>query len=368
MRHKIKTVMIAGMLLASLASTQSRAGDVLLLATKPNLLHVVDVDSRRVVRTIPISEEGPLDVLVTPRDGKIGYVLTNHVSNIVGIDLKTGKVVFQADMSDGDIRVRGLPGFPSMTVSPDGRYVFVYQMPTRLLPSEYEVLPTRIAVYRTDAGLNAKPVRLIPAPRRIKSLLVSPDSKRLYALGIDISVFDVESGKELETIPVYSRARQGYGPKYMSVICFHDFSDVCLSGYEASRKDQKDSDEKPYNGLIRLDVTTGQIHDQEKIVEAEQSALNPVRRNEAYGFGEYPAPHRLGLFRTNLETGKILAAVELPHPYNVISVSSDGREIYLAGSLNDIAIYDSETLERLAIVALPGGGNQVNFSIGMSAH
>jgi hypothetical protein len=38
-----------------------------------------------------------------------------------------------------------------------------------------------------------------------------------------------------------------------------------------------------------------------------------------------------------------------------VNFSSDGSKVYLAGTYNDIAIYDAETLEKLGNIQLPGG-------------
>jgi hypothetical protein len=50
-----------------------------------------------------------------------------------------------------------------------------------------------------------------------------------------------------------------------------------------------------------------------------------------------------------------VASVDLEHSYYCINFSTDGRELYLAGTFNDIAIYDAETLEKLGNIQLPGG-------------
>ena len=55
----------------------------------------------------------------------------------------------------------------------------------------------------------------------------------------------------------------------------------------------------------------------------------------------YPAPPR--------------SLVDLDHSYYCVNFATDGSEVYLAGTYNDIAIYDPDTMEKLGNIELPGG-------------
>ncbi len=52
---------------------------------------------------------------------------------------------------------------------------------------------------------------------------------------------------------------------------------------------------------------------------------------------------------------KELKSVDLDHSYYCINFSTDGSEVYLAGTFNDIAVYDADTLEKLGNIQLEGG-------------
>ena len=52
---------------------------------------------------------------------------------------------------------------------------------------------------------------------------------------------------------------------------------------------------------------------------------------------------------------KELMSVDLDHSYYCLNFSTDGSKVYLAGTFNDIAIHDADTLQKLGNIELPGG-------------
>jgi len=81
------------------------------------------------------------------------------------------------------------------------------------------------------------------------------------------------------------------------------------------------------------------------------SVVNPVRRNEAYSV--YST-----LSKNDIVADKLIKRITLPHTYYTANVSSDGREVYLGGTMDDIAVYDSATLKRIGEIKMPGGADQ----------
>ncbi|MEP4062676.1 MAG: quinohemoprotein amine dehydrogenase subunit beta, partial [Nitratireductor sp.] len=63
------------------------------------------------------------------------------------------------------------------------------------------------------------------------------------------------------------------------------------------------------------------------------------------------------LSKHDLETKELIKRVDLPHTYYCINISSDGKELYVGGTNDDIGIYDAETLERTGEILLPSGGD-----------
>ncbi|HZA65366.1 MAG TPA: hypothetical protein VE592_00365, partial [Geminicoccaceae bacterium] len=139
------------------------AKDYLLTAAKPDKLVMVDPAARKVEKTCDIPDPGTGVLTIVPSpDAGTAYMILNHWESVSGIDLDTCEQVFRADFSSGDERVKATFG---MDISPDGSELFVFQSPVRLLPGEYQVQPTRIAVYDTAGGIGAEPIRTFEAPR-----------------------------------------------------------------------------------------------------------------------------------------------------------------------------------------------------------
>ncbi|MCZ7600645.1 MAG: hypothetical protein M5U09_26970 [Gammaproteobacteria bacterium] len=61
------------------------------------------------------------------------------------------------------------------------------------------------------------------------------------------------------------------------------------------------------------------------------------------------------LSKIDLDKDELVKRIDLPHTYYAVNVSSDGSELYAGGTMNDIAIYDTETLEPIGSIGLPGG-------------
>ena len=137
------------------AAPRAAAGDLIVTGAKPDRLFVIDAATRtvRAEHRIP-GANGQVSIILISPDQRIAYVLVDRMERVVGIDLASGREVFRADLSTPEERIKD---FMSMALTPDGRELIVYELPTKLLPSEYVVEEPRFAVYRTNAGLAAKP-------------------------------------------------------------------------------------------------------------------------------------------------------------------------------------------------------------------
>ena len=140
--------MLGGVLLHG-SLTVSTAKEYILTATLPNTLILIDAAAREVVKTLPIPGRGPPISIVSSPDAKSAYVLTNGMGSISGIDLDSGVEVFRTDFSTAEKRIKQIF---AMEISPDGSELFSMQLLASLGLNEYQVLPPRIAVYRTRLG------------------------------------------------------------------------------------------------------------------------------------------------------------------------------------------------------------------------
>lgn len=343
---------LAAILAAALPGAHADAKEYILTSTKPNTLVLADPAARKVVKTYTIAGGGsPVGIVPSP-DGKVAYVVTNHLDSLVGIDLDSGKEVFRTTFSDGDIRVRNMYGFE---ISPDGKELFVMQSPMRREAGEFKVLDTRIAVYRADGGLDAKPVRLLPVSRRTSSLFMAPDGSKLYAMGWDLQALDPKDGKVLAVNKVLNWERPNLTPPDLfGVWSQYEQAKVFINPYTTVRTDMDPKDPAAVkSGMLTLDLVTGAF----RVAEFEDasaimfsSVVNPVKRNES--FSVYNT-----LTKTDIAADKLVKRIELPHTYYSINISKDGKEVYVAGTMDDIGIYSTETLKRIGEIKIPGGGD-----------
>lgn len=347
--------MIARIVLALLlVAAPAAAADWILAAAKPDKLIVIDAGARKVVNEITIPKAAPgLGTIVPSPDGKVAYAQIAGYSAVSGVDLESGKEVFRADFGEPGVRVHSIF---AMDVTPDGKELFVYQTPVKLLRDRYEVLDTRIAVYRTADGVGAKPVRFLPAPRRIAILGFSPDGTKLYALSWDLHVLDPKTGEVLETHGVRHWKKPDFGePDVLAAWPLWEQTDVFATPYFVGRTDLEPTDPGAFRtGLLTVDLASGKFamdEFEDTSVVIFSSVVNPVRPEEVYM--AYTT-----LTKLDREKDEIVKRIELDHTYYAINVSSDGKEIYLGGTMDDVAVYSTETLERLATIKIPGGVDQ----------
>jgi quinohemoprotein amine dehydrogenase beta subunit len=327
------------------------ATEYLLTSTKPNLLHLVDVKARSVSKTfeIPGAAPGALSIAIDETNA-IAYVLANRWGSVIGMDLNTGEQVFRADLSQDGRRVRAIQG---LEVSPDGKQVYVNCLPVKMGLGEYEVEDTYIAVYNTADGIDARPVRKIPVPRRVVILASSTDGSELYALGHELHVFDPKTGEHLRDHKIRNRdAKDRTPPDILDFWNQWEQAGIFSTPFFTVDTSKAEDDPSAYrNGILTMDLDSKEFNMEEYEnfeVIIFSTVVNPVRRNEVYGVYTQ-------LSKIDIEKDELIARKDMDHTYYAVNVSSDGTELYAGGTLNDIAIYDTETLDKIGSIEIPGG-------------
>lgn len=326
-------------------------GDFMVVANRPNNLHLIDLAAREIVRSCELPGDfGPGTVAMSP-DREIAYVLTNRFENVYGVDLNNCDIRFSAKQSRGDERVKS---FGSITVSPDGKALYTHQNPTRLLVDRYEVQATRIAVYDTAGGLDAAPVRTFPAPRQV-TIMATGDDGTLYMAGRDIHAMDMDSGET--RIALASQSIDNPRESLRDSLTVWPLSLVnkeLVRMYSAAEFKDDSQNLETANwvwGYERIDLVTGEpdtdVFGPLEVVLFSGMA-RPTDRNQFFGV-------LTQLKKFDVARKEEIGSVDLDHSYYAINFSTDGSEIYLAGTHNDIAIYDPDSLEKKGNIQLPGG-------------
>jgi len=353
----IPTLLLA--VLAGCSRAPSGAGsDLLITGAKPDRLFVIDAGTRTVRADFRIPDANDsVGAIVPSPDGKIAYVLVNRMESIAGIDLTSGKQVFRADLSSPGERVKCIFAFD---VTPDGRELIVYELPTKLGLDEYVVEEPRFAVFSTAAGLKAQPERQFPAPRRIHLLLAKKDGASFYAFGFELFEYAVADGRLIAQRGVRSWDRPGHSvPDLLAFWPVTEPTGVFSTPIYSSVTSQGAPPEGvPTTALMTLDLKTGRLDYQDFEPTAAlifSTVLSPARRE---AFGVYST-----LTKIDTARGALAKRVNLDHTFYAVNVSSDGREVYLGGAMCDVAFYDAADLKKKADLRLPGCPDQVLASL-----
>lgn len=332
------------------ASRAVRAADLILTATKPDRLFLIDASSRTVRTELRVpGAEGIVSTILISPDEKRVYALVDRLERVVGIDLATGHEVFRADLSTPGERVKS---FLSLALTSDGKELVVHELPTKLEPSEYVVEEPRFAVFRTDAGVRAKPVRSFPAPRRVHMLLMRPNGRSFYALGFDLYEYEVKTGKLLGTRGIQKWLLADHSqPDLLAFWPVTEPTGIFTSPVYSEIK--KDGKTVPMTALMSLNLKSGELAyaDFEPMSALIFSTvLSPDKR---HAYGVYSTLSNIDVTQHRLEK-----RVPLDHTFYSVNVSSDGREIYIGGTNCDVGFYDAASLEKKTILKLPGCGDQ----------
>ncbi|MCV6586960.1 MAG: quinohemoprotein amine dehydrogenase subunit beta [Marinibacterium sp.] len=328
------------------------AGDLLVTVARPDNLYVFDAEARAVKTDCALGHNVIPGVIAMSPDNTIAYVLVNRWEDVVGVNIETCEQVFFARQSSDDVTRRSIA---SLAVSKDGSQLYTVRNPVRKSVDRYEVLPAEFAVYDTGSGMDAQPIAVHPAPRR--STLLATDRKGdAYIAGHDVFRIDPASGETEVAIANANWDRPTYSPP--DVLAFWPTgsqNDELMLMYTAALFTDETQEELAdfVWGYQSVDLTTGETEIAD-FASVEVLMFSGVRtdKDPKHLYGVYTQ-----LSKHNLETQELVKRVDLPHTYYVINISSDGKEVYLGGTNDDIGVYDTETLERIGEMRVPSGGD-----------
>lgn len=339
-------------LAAATLAPAALARDLLVTVARPGNLYVFDAAERKLLKDCDLGAHPTPGVVQMSPDGKIAYVLANRWQDVVGVDIDTCEITFRAVQSEGNVVRRSIA---SLAVSPDGTRVYTVRNPVEKLPDRHVVMEPELAVYDAAAGLDAKPLEIFPAPRRSSVMSAGADGT-VYVAGHDIYAVDPATGAFSTAIANRTWDRPTYGgPDVLAFWPIRSAGDEFLLLYSAPVfADETRAEMTDFVwGYSAVDLETGatEIKDFGAFEVIMFSAVrNPVAKNELFGVYTQLSKH-------DVEKGELIKRVDLPHTYYCINVSSDGKEVYVGGTNDDIGVYDSVTLERIGEMRVPSGGD-----------
>jgi len=328
--------------------------EFLITVTRPNTtIHVIDLQTNEVIRQCDLpAGPGPGTVVMSP-DNSIVYILTDHFSDIYGVNIDNCDVVFSTQQSTGNIRVKSIA---SIAISPDGKEVYTHQNRVKMMNDHYELLTPQIAVFDTSAGLKVKASRTFDAPRQVATM-DTLESGELIMGGQDIFLMDMLSGKYEVILPSLNDEQPGYSAKdVLTVWQMGKVNNEYYRMYSRAKYNGKEGD------LNNAEYIWGHEVVNLKTGKAQAKDFGPI---ETVLFTSIRRPGQLNRVYATLNdlkeydsvTKKLVRSLDLPHTYYCINFSHDGSKIYLSGALANIAVYDADTFKKLAHIELTGDGS-----------
>jgi hypothetical protein len=183
-------------------------------------------------------------------------------------------------------------------------------------------------------------------------LLARPSGRSFYALGFDLYEYDIKTGKLLGTrgIQKWSLADHSQ-PDMLAFWPVTEPTGVFTS--PAYSEIKKGGESVPMTALMSLNLKSGDLAfaDFEPLSALIFSTVLSPDKKHAYGV--YST-----LSSIDVESHRLEKRVPLDHTFYAVNVASDGREIYLGGTNCDVGFYDAQSLEKKAILKLPGCSDQ----------
>lgn len=366
-RHLIGLSLIVWLAAAASPRSTLEAKEYVLVGSYGNELYLIDPAALRVTDTFQIPGPGPAptEIAASP-DGRVAYAVTNQWQSVSGISLDSGKEVFRADLSRGEVRAHAMFG---LEVSPDGKWLYVVEQRYRALPDRYEVMSPMIAVYPTDGGAAAEPARLIPTPRQIQHLAASRDGRTLFAQGIDLYAIDIASGAVRQTYPIANWRRPGYGPADSIAWLGEQLnaSEIYAIPFYADRQGRDAGGTAPDVGILTANLRSGavsldMIGNSRQAPDLVSASVDPADPNEVIGLGEE-------LVRLDLRDLRVTARSPTSGiRFYVVAVSRDGRRVYTAGGVCRVGIYSTRDFSEIGLVELPHCATMGQTSLRLIEH
>lgn len=318
------------------------AGSQMVYVTGYERIFAIDAQKDELVAEIPVT--GPTRDTVFTADGSKLYVGHRDRKEIAVIDTGKQEVVDNFTIKDED-KVRTDIFGTALSTKEDKIYVSVTR--SKRLLNELKVLPSKIL----EIDLKSKEVeRSWEVPYGVHNLMTLANGKELVVFGRSIFKLDLESGKLNEVVKLLDAP----DPANMLFLWKADTEGngtAAIPTYTLTTA----------SGQVKLELLT---------VDSKDGAFNRIDLGEPLGFfsAVISPDHKKAYFSMNdivaydLTTGKILKKIASPKgTYYGITISPDGKKLYLGGGGADVTIVNAETFEVLKTIELSADAMAIRF-------
>jgi DNA-binding beta-propeller fold protein YncE len=324
---------IAGILM--IFTSQAMAAKDYIYATLNNGLQIIDCDSDTVIKTIRFNDF-ILNATYSP-DGKRYYL--NSIHSVYAIDTTSNTLIdtysFSSELSKVSIFGVG--------VSNDGKKLFLCCSIVKKKQNipKLNVLPDQLVVYDISAKKMVKNYPISSSFALPIALRNDPD--HLFVAGEDIDKINLKTGKKERMMAFLNTEK----PEEMR---------NSLLVWQPGSPDDHGIWVNPYYdaqglGYFFIDKNTGKMNDLrgKDVWFAYCSILSPDKKHIYSVMDE--------LIKVDRSTGETVKFVHLKTGTNyTLSMTSDGKKIYVGPAGPDISVYDAESLELINVIPLMSDG------------
>jgi len=274
-------------------------------------------------------------------------VLDSTLQQLEIVDIATRASVDSFTLSEGNTRVR----IRGVALDPLGRFAILLTRSATKLLDRWEIGPSTMLQYDLRAH---KVVRTIPWPkgeeREFMNIRFSPDGTLMYFFGDDVLIYETTDFKEVDTWEISKPIEFGAGRLDFGAV--DDFNEE--RGFFTGIFSMQDPVQKRrLMGVGRVNLAAKEI-DFFTLGPAPQGrlsfALAPDRR-KAYGLMQDIGHYEFWTF--DLAGKKVESRMEFAgRPRMDISVSSNGRLLYVWNAGNTIDLYDAASYKYLRTITL----------------
>ena len=302
-----------------------------------NALHVIDCDTDTIVKTVPYNDY-ILGSAFSP-DKKRYYL--NSIHSVYAIDTATNTLVdtykFSSELSKVDILAFG--------VSNDSKYLYLSCSIVKKKQNipKLNVLPPQLVVYDVQKKKMVKNYKIPYGVLGAAVLPVKNDNSRLILGGLDFSELNLKTG-EVKKFFGLLNPEKGQDQKNLlavwNTLTPGDHGIFSAPYYTATSME-----------YLLIDTNNGKLDTvKAKDILFEYSTVISPDKKYLYGAMDE-------LIKIDLKTGETLKMVPIKKGtcYSV-SMTSDGKKIYVGPGGNDLSVYDTETLELLGVITLDADG------------
>lgn len=311
--------------------------ELYVLGVHPHGIVVFDGTRNEIVGAIETRGRAPKE-LVPSADGKFVYVTSEGRAMLEVVNLATHAVdkVFNLAPPGYRLTIFGA------VLNQQGNQLYVHVKPVRELIDRYQVDTPQ--VWSVDLA-SGKTNKIADVPQGVAALALTADGRRLIAWGRDLYYIDISQGRIVDTFPLMNPANPTQGG-LNTLAFFIQFERSGIFSIPYYTKDPITS--KDLMGLVNLDVNSGHVDTIElgAPIPLYSSVVSPDRRR-AYAVMNQ-------LIAVDLERKRIIKTVDLDRTRYVANISRDGRRLFVSGAAPYIHVYDTDTLNLIKTVELPG--------------